>query len=43
MQIPAATFSENFIFYTIALKYYQKIEKPGTPRALFTTVYFYVK
>ena len=34
---------ENSIFYTIALKYVQKIEKPGPPRALYMTVYLYVK
>ena len=36
-------FLENFLFYTIALKNVQKIEKPGPHRALFMTVYLYVK
>ena len=41
-QIPAAVL-EIFIFYRIELKYVQKIQKPGPSRALFTTVYLYVK
>ena len=34
---------ENFIFYTIALKYVQKIKKAAPLRALFMTVYLYEK
>ena len=42
-QIPVGDVLENFIFSTIALKYVQKIEKPGPPTASITTVYLYVK
>ena len=34
---------ENYIFFSILLKYVQKVEKPGPSKALFTTVSFVLK
>ena len=34
---------EKFIFYWTALKYVQEVQKPGSLKALFMTVYLCVK